>query len=214
MLSSSLEDASFGLTNIQYFNAIVQVRCIPFPTNHVLMNHLQSISWLRLSSLVSSCQWGTSRKRMSRFPSKSCILSPRSSAHLKYKLASIFLAILMVYLIIASVLCGIATASQAEGGVVLLSIGVTYGGKVLMHSSSGRTLNVYRTLLERKLWPCSLCHEQPACVRSVASPNKFHTILVADSDICLHLEHVSESSYSRGNVQLTCACQLCILESQ
>lgn len=54
---------------------------------------------------------------------------PHSSAPLKYKLASIFLAVLMVYLIIASVLCGIAAASQSGGSVVLLSIAVTYGGK-------------------------------------------------------------------------------------
>lgn len=66
---------------------------------------------------------------MSRFPSESFVLNPRTSAHLKYKLASIFLAILMVYLIIASVLCGIADASQTGGTVVLLSIVVTYGGR-------------------------------------------------------------------------------------
>lgn len=77
---------------------------------------------------------------MSQFPSELFLLSPHSSAHLKYKLASIFLAVLMVYLIIASVLCGIAAASQAGGSVVLLSIGVTYGGKVPMHSRSGRTI--------------------------------------------------------------------------
>jgi len=55
---------------------------------------------------------------------------PKAS-HLKYKLASIFLAFLMVYLIIASVLCGIAAASQSGGSVVLLSVVVTYGVYVL-----------------------------------------------------------------------------------
>lgn len=35
----------------------------------------------------------------------------------------------MVYLIIASVLCGMAAYSQAGGGVVLLSVAVTYGGE-------------------------------------------------------------------------------------
>jgi hypothetical protein len=35
----------------------------------------------------------------------------------------------MVYLIIASVLCGVAVYSQAGGGVVLLSVAITYGGE-------------------------------------------------------------------------------------
>jgi len=40
----------------------------------------------------------------------------------------------MVYLIIASVLCGIAAYSQAGGGVVLLSVAITYGGEYpLLH---------------------------------------------------------------------------------
>ncbi|KAH7921400.1 glycosyltransferase family 2 protein [Leucogyrophana mollusca] len=49
------------------------------------------------------------------------------AAHRKYLLASVFLAILMVYLIVASVLCGIAAASQSGGAVVLLSVAITYG---------------------------------------------------------------------------------------
>lgn len=38
VLSSSLENKSFGLTGIQYFNAVVQVRCIPFWTSYILTN--------------------------------------------------------------------------------------------------------------------------------------------------------------------------------
>ncbi|KIJ18824.1 chitin synthase [Paxillus involutus ATCC 200175] len=97
VLSSSLEDKSFGLSNIQYFNAIVQYF---------------------LASIIIACflmSMGNKPK----------------AAHRKYKLASIFLAVLMVYLIIASVLCGIAAASQSGGGVVLLSVVVTYGVYVL-----------------------------------------------------------------------------------
>ncbi|KAF9227386.1 hypothetical protein BS17DRAFT_775399 [Gyrodon lividus] len=97
ILSSSLEDKSFGLSNIQYFNAIVQYF---------------------LASIIIACflmSMGNKPK----------------AAHRKYMLASIFLAVLMIYLIIASVLCGIAAASQAGGGVVLLSVVVTYGVYVL-----------------------------------------------------------------------------------
>lgn len=108
---------------------------------HVLMKHLfqvfPSFDHHRLFPYVdgeqaeSVCPAGF---RPSRF-----YQVPYSSAHLKYKLASIFLAVLMVYLIIASVLCGIAAASQTGGSIVLLSIGVTYGGKVPMYGRSGRT---------------------------------------------------------------------------
>lgn len=66
---------------------------------------------------------------MARFLSELFLLKPHCSAQLKYKLASIFLAVLMVYLIIASVLCGIAAASQAGGSVALFSIVITYGGR-------------------------------------------------------------------------------------
>ncbi|KAF8444564.1 glycosyltransferase family 2 protein [Boletus edulis BED1] len=97
VLSSSLEDKSFGLTNIQYFNEIVQYF---------------------LASIIIACFLMSMGNK------------PRA-ARLKYKLASIFLAVLMVYLIIASVLCGIAAASQTGGSVVLLSIAVTYGVYVL-----------------------------------------------------------------------------------
>lgn len=68
---------------------------------------------------------------MFRILFQSFTLTRHLSSHLKYKLASIFLALLMVYLIIASVLCGIAAASQSGGSVVLLSIAVTYGGGFL-----------------------------------------------------------------------------------
>ncbi|KAG6372305.1 chitin synthase-domain-containing protein [Boletus reticuloceps] len=97
VLSSSLEDKSFGLTHIQYFNEIVQYF---------------------LASIIIACFLMSLGNK------------PRA-ARLKYKLASIFLAVLMVYLIIASVLCGIAAASQTGGSVVLLSIAVTYGVYIL-----------------------------------------------------------------------------------
>lgn len=48
----------------------------------------------------------------------------------------------------------------------------------------------------------------------MASLDKFRAIPVADSDICLHIEHVSETLHSVGKVQLTCACQIRILESK
>ncbi|KAH7888726.1 glycosyltransferase family 2 protein [Phlebopus sp. FC_14] len=97
ILSSSLEDKSFRLSSIQYFNAIVQYF---------------------LASIIIACFLMSMGNK------------PRA-AHRKYKLASIFLAVLMVYLIIASVLCGIAAASQTGGGVVLLSVAVTYGVYIL-----------------------------------------------------------------------------------
>ncbi|KAL4078434.1 glycosyltransferase family 2 protein [Scleroderma yunnanense] len=49
------------------------------------------------------------------------------AAHRKYKLASIFLGALMIYIIIASILCGIAAASQEGGSLVLFSVAITYG---------------------------------------------------------------------------------------
>ncbi|KAG9316580.1 glycosyltransferase family 2 protein [Chiua virens] len=97
VLSSSLEDKSFRLPNIQYFNAIVQ---------------------FFLASIIVACFLMSMGNK------------PRA-ARLKYKLASVFMAILMVYLLIASVLCGIASATQAGGSVVLFSVAVTYGVYVL-----------------------------------------------------------------------------------
>ncbi|KAG1858160.1 glycosyltransferase family 2 protein [Suillus subluteus] len=97
VLSSSLEDKSFGVPSIKYFNAVVQYF---------------------LASIIIACfllSMGNKPK----------------AAHRKYLLASLFLAVLMVYLIIASVLCGIAAYSQAGGGVVLLSVAITYGVYVL-----------------------------------------------------------------------------------
>lgn len=95
----------------------------------------------------------------------------------------------MVYLIIASVLCGIAAASQAGGSVVLLSIIVTYGGKS-RGIGEERFADSVSDVLERELWSRSVCVEQPTRVRSVASLDKFRAIPVVDPDVPLHLEHV------------------------
>lgn len=106
-------------------------------------------------------------------------------------LASIFLAVLMVYLILASVLCGIAVATQAGGGVALLSVIVTYGGRSQPPlKSEGNSLIIY-------LGTRSLCPEQPAGIRSVASRDKLSAILVAGTDIRLHPEHVRRSTTSK-----------------
>ncbi|KAI6134500.1 glycosyltransferase family 2 protein [Pisolithus croceorrhizus] len=93
ILSSSLEDPSFGMPSIRYFNALVQYF---------------------LASIIIACflmSMGNKPK----------------AAHRKYKLASVFLGVLMIYIMVASVFCGIAAASQVGGSLVLLSVAITYG---------------------------------------------------------------------------------------
>lgn len=48
----------------------------------------------------------------------------------KYKLTSIFLAVLTLYMLVCSVVCALAVASQGGGSTMLLSLLVTYGGKL------------------------------------------------------------------------------------
>ncbi|EGO00075.1 glycosyltransferase family 2 protein [Serpula lacrymans var. lacrymans S7.3] len=93
VLSSSLENPSFGIEGIKYFNSIVQYF---------------------MASIIIACFLLSMGNK------------PQAS-HRKYKLASIFMAILMIYLVVASILCGIAAASQSGGAVMLLSVAVTYG---------------------------------------------------------------------------------------
>ncbi|KAI6040337.1 glycosyltransferase family 2 protein [Pisolithus marmoratus] len=93
ILSSSLEDSSFGMPSVKYFNALVQYF---------------------LASIIIACFLMSMGNK------------PRA-AHRKYKLASVFLGVLMVYIMVASVFCGIAAASQAGGPLALLSVAITYG---------------------------------------------------------------------------------------
>ena len=93
-----------------------------------------------------------------------------------------FLGALMIYIIVASVLCGIAAASQKGGSLVLFSVAITYGG---VHPLS--TSYIHPTLL------CSLCYGQLSCFRPLASFNKLRAVLGADTNVPLYTEHVCYS---------------------
>ncbi|EIW82657.1 glycosyltransferase family 2 protein [Coniophora puteana RWD-64-598 SS2] len=93
ILSSSLEDASFGITGIKYFNSVVQY----FMASIVIACFLFS-----MGNKPKASQW-------------------------KYKLASISFALLMVYEIIASILCAISVYGQSGGSIIVFSVVITYG---------------------------------------------------------------------------------------
>ncbi|KDR75062.1 hypothetical protein GALMADRAFT_70113 [Galerina marginata CBS 339.88] len=95
VLTTSLEDKSFGLTGIQYFNTLAQYI---------------------MSSLIVGCFLFS----MGNKP---------TTAKWKYKLTTIILGILMLYLIIASIICAVQAGHQggAVNSVMLFSILVTYG---------------------------------------------------------------------------------------
>lgn len=137
VLTSSLEDESFGLPGIAYFNTFIQVcplsgQCVYF----ISISYPRSISWRQWSSLVSFFPWGTNQ------PRESCSQHWRHRAHIllysrrtkwKYKLTSIVLAVLTLYMLVCSIVCAFAVASQGDGATMLFSLLVTYGGECIMH---------------------------------------------------------------------------------
>ncbi|KAF4598284.1 hypothetical protein EYR38_006680 [Pleurotus pulmonarius] len=95
VLTSSLEDPSFNMPGIQYFNLIVQ---------------------FMMGSIVIACFLFAMGNK------------PQTSK-MKYKLTSIFLAVLMVYLIFASIQCALKAAQQggSANSVMLFSVVITFG---------------------------------------------------------------------------------------
>ncbi|KAJ3495480.1 hypothetical protein NLJ89_g10618 [Agrocybe chaxingu] len=95
VLTTSLEDPSFGLKGINYFNSLVQYI---------------------MGSLIVACFLFS----MGNKP---------ASSKMKYKLTSIIMSVLMLYMIAASIKCALEAANQggAANSVMLFSILVTYG---------------------------------------------------------------------------------------
>ncbi|EDR11492.1 glycosyltransferase family 2 protein, partial [Laccaria bicolor S238N-H82] len=95
VLTSSLEDESFGITGIKYFNTLVQ--------------------YVMASMVVACFLFSMGNKPQ--------------AAKIKYKTTAIILSVLMLYMIIASIICGIQAGKQggAANSVMLLSVLVTYG---------------------------------------------------------------------------------------
>jgi len=95
VLTSSLEDPSFGMPAIKYVNTVVQ--------------------YLMASVVVACFLFSMGNK-------------PHASKW-KYQITAICLAILMVYMISASILCALAAASQGGGAnsTMLFSVVMTYG---------------------------------------------------------------------------------------
>ncbi|KAL0956300.1 hypothetical protein HGRIS_002457 [Hohenbuehelia grisea] len=95
VLTSSLEDPSFNMRGIGFFNTIIQ--------------------YLMASMIVACFLFSMGNK-------------PQASKW-KYKLTSIILAVLMTYMIAASIACSVQAARQggSENTLMLVSIAVTYG---------------------------------------------------------------------------------------
>ncbi|KAF9010650.1 glycosyltransferase family 2 protein [Cyathus striatus] len=95
VLTSSLEDKSFGLPGIQYFNTIA----------HYIM----------ASTIVACFLFSMGNK-------------PKA-AKIKYKVATIIFSVLMVYMMVASIICSVQAVAQggAANSLMIFSIAVTYG---------------------------------------------------------------------------------------
>ncbi|KAF8160662.1 chitin synthase-domain-containing protein [Crassisporium funariophilum] len=95
VLTSSLEDPSFGMKGIKYFNTLAQ---------YVMASMIIACFLFSMGNKPSASKW-------------------------KYKLSAIILSILMLYMIIASIICAVQAGSQGgtANTVMLLSIAVTYG---------------------------------------------------------------------------------------
>ena len=105
VLTTSLEDGSFGLKGISYWNTIAQ---------------------FIMGSLVVACFLISMNNK------------PRQS-ELKYQIMTGCMATLMVYLIFASIKCGIEAAKQGgtANSLVVFSILLTYGCQSKDFSSCG-----------------------------------------------------------------------------
>ncbi|KAH9485002.1 Chitin synthase 3 [Psilocybe cubensis] len=93
VLTTSLENASFGLKGIKYFNTL----------------------YIMASLIVATFLFSMGNKP--------------AAAKFKYKLTSIIMGILMLYMIIASIICAVQAAHQggSANSVMLFSIVITYG---------------------------------------------------------------------------------------
>ena len=117
VLTTSLEDGSFGMSGIVYFNIIVQF----FMASLVVACFLISMgnrpkTWV---SLTSSARTMLTRRVF--------------RAALKYKVMTVSMAILMFYLLFASVKCAIEAGHQggAVNQAMVLSVLITVGCEFL-----------------------------------------------------------------------------------
>ena len=108
----------------------------------------------------------------------------------------------MMYILVASVLCGIAAASQKDGSLVLFSVAITCGG---VYSSSVLCIHPH------PIPTCSLRYQQPPSLRPLASFNKLRVILGINANIPLYTEHVCHSISLFSFRMITVRNQLCIL---
>ncbi|KXN90875.1 Chitin synthase 3 [Leucoagaricus sp. SymC.cos] len=95
VLTSSLEDPSFNLPGIRYFNTLMQ---------YVMASMIVSCFIFSMGNRPAASKW-------------------------KYKTTSIVFSVLMLYSIIAAVVCSVEAAKQggATNSIMLLSVIVTYG---------------------------------------------------------------------------------------
>ena len=112
----------FGMTGIKYFNAVSQF----FMAGLVISIFLFSM--------------GNKPKAYVAFNRLGCLVHetespPRST--LKYKISTVALAVLMIYVIFAAVMCSIQAANQGGAAyqLMLFSIILTYGSTCLVGSS-------------------------------------------------------------------------------
>ncbi|KAF8902893.1 chitin synthase-domain-containing protein [Gymnopilus junonius] len=95
VLTTSLEDKSFGLNGIKYFNTLVQ---------YIMASLIIGCFLFSMGNKPQAAEW-------------------------KYKMTTIVLGVLMLYMIIASIVCAVQAARQggAANSVMLFSVLVTYG---------------------------------------------------------------------------------------
>ena len=134
ILTSSLENTAFGMPGIKYFNAVSQF----FMAGLVI-----SIFLFAMGNKPRAYVFYIPISH----PLRETEIPPRST--LKYKICTLALAVLMIYIIFAAVMCSIQAAKQ--GGAVyqlmLFSIILTYGSAYPLTTSwpvsSGSPVSVY-----------------------------------------------------------------------
>lgn len=115
-MTTSVEDGSFGLQGISYFNAFIQ---------------------FILTAMVISCFLVAMGNKPKAYVRLSCpshpTLTTLNRAHVKYKAITIIMGVLMVYLLFTSVVCAIQAMKQGgtANSVMLFSVLITFGCKPL-----------------------------------------------------------------------------------
>jgi chitin synthase len=115
-LTTSVEDGSFGLQGISYFNAFIQ---------------------FILTAMVIGCFLIAMGNKPKAYVFLVClhhtILTSSNRAHVKYKAITIIFGVLMVYLLFTSVVCAMEALKQGgtANSVMLFSVLITFGCKPL-----------------------------------------------------------------------------------